>query len=148
MSQLKNITFFTIAGGQQTLRLQHYQSGNGLEYWKDNDIAISGKVKHNLRGARGTWRIEYEHCIQGAVYRSILNNIMSDLSTKDSIVISEGSDLAGGRVVVPTENFNKLLQYGQSILQFNPTMEFRDVTLNHFGNPYVESGYVETGYVE
>lgn len=149
MSQLKHITFNTKAGGEQTLRLQDYESGEQLEYWSEADKALSGKLRHNMRGSRGVYRIEYRHCMQASKYRSVLNNIVSDLTSgEDSITLSEGQDLSNARVVTPTEDFMQRLEYRNTITGFFPTLEFKDVGESRVTGSYVETGYVEPGYVE
>lgn len=149
MSQLKEITFYTIAGGEQTVKVQHYESTTDLEFWGENDRAVSGKIRHNLRGARGKYRLSYDHSTEATIYRSVLNNIMADLSSgEESITISEGSSLSGARVVVPTEEFRQQLEYVNQISGFMPVMEFVDNGLNRLASRYVDAGYVTGGYVE
>lgn len=145
---ITNLTFNTIAGGTQTIALQDYDDSTEIEFWRSNDKALSGKLRQNMRGSRGVFRIEYEKCIQQSQYRMLYNNIVSDLQTEDSITLSEGQDLAGARVVVPTEQFRQQIKYSNQIGNFVPDMEFRDITLNRSAGTYVEAGFVTNGYVE
>lgn len=149
MSQLKYITFNTIAGGEQTIALQDYGNSKQLEYWQGNDKAISGKIRHNIRGSQGVYRVQYEKCIQQSEYRTLYNNILADLTSgEDSITISEGQDLSNARVVVPTNTFKQQITYSNQLGNFIPDMEFEDAGLNRLDGQYVETGFVTAGYVE
>lgn len=149
MSQLKYITFNTIAGGEQTIALQDYDNTKRLEYWQGNDKAISGKIRHNIRGSHGVYRVQYEKCIQQSEYRTLYNNILADLTSgEDSITISEGQDLSNARVVVPTNTFNQQIEYSNQLGNFIPDMEFEDAGLNRLDGQYIEDGYIESGYIE
>lgn len=149
MSQLTQITFVTQAGGSQTLTLQNYVNETSIESWKEPDKALSGKLRQNLRGTRGRYRLSYGHSTEATAFRNLLNNITADLESGiENITLSEDSDLSNARVVVPTESFKKQLQYRNQITDFKPILEFVDVGLNRSTGTYVEAGYVELGYVE
>lgn len=146
---LTHITFNTISGGTQTIALQDYGNNKDIEYWGENDVAISGKIRQNIRGSRGIYSIEYEKCIQQSEYRALYNNIVADLENgEDSITISEGQTLASSRVVVPTDQFMQQIEYSNQIGNFVPDMEFTDAGINRLDSRYVETGYVTDGYVE
>lgn len=149
MSSLKTITFSTVAGGTQTLRLQNYEKTTVIEHWGTPDRAVSGKLRQNVRGTRQRYRIEYEHCIEGTEYRSLFNNIISDLTGgEESIVLSEGSSLSDTRVVVPTEEFIERMEYSRTIISFMPMMEFEDKALDNAAGGWVEADWVESDWVE
>lgn len=173
MSEVKYISFNTLSGGQQTLAVQDYEKKAQIEFWNDNDKALSGKIRQNIRGIYYVFTIEYEKCIQQDEYRELFNNIVSDMYnigdtldwtstdpfwTKserywygrrgETITISEGQDFSNSRVVVPTERFKQMIEYSRQIGNFIPDMEFRESTLDVSTGSYVETGYVEPGYVE
>lgn len=150
MSQLKKITFFTVAGGEQTVNVQHYESKTDIEFWGENDRAVSGKIRHNLRGIRSRFRLSYDHSTEAATYRSILNNIMTDLAGGETeITISEGSDLTEAKSVVPTDEFMQRLEYVSQITGFMPAMEFVGAGKSSASTGgWVEVGWVNPGWVE
>lgn len=149
MSQLKYITFSTVAGGTQTLALQDYDKTIQVETWADNDTALSGRKRQNVRGFRRAYRISYQASIEPAAYRAVFNNILTDmLAGEETITVSEGTDLSNAVLVVPTDEFRHAVEYISQISEFVPTLEFIESTVNRFALSYVASGYVDYGYVE
>lgn len=143
--RLSEITIQTVAGGQQTITLQNYDKGTDVEYWRDNDKAVSGKYRHNLRGNRARYHLRYDACKQPAVFLSIINNIVADLTGgQDDITLIEDGDY---RVVVPTDSFLSAIEYASQIGEYVPDMEFIDAEINSLDGTYVEAGYVTAGYV-
>ena len=146
MSQLKELTFITQAGGSQTVTLQNYRNQDAIESWSDPDKAISGKLRQNLRGTRGQYRLSYSHSTEASVFRNLLTNIATDLlGNEDSIILEEDGQQ---RIVVPTDNFMQQLEYSNTISNYKPVLEFYDVGLGRSAGTYVETGYVTQGYVE
>lgn len=149
MSQLRYLTFYTVAGGEQTVKLQDYASEERVEMWAPADTALSGRKRQNVKGMRGQYRLSYRQSLEPAVYRSVYNNIVSDLTGgRESITISEGQDLSQARVVVATDAFLHAVQYASQIGEFVPSMEFMDQEISRLTGRYVAEGYVDEGYVE
>jgi hypothetical protein len=117
-----------------------------IESWSEPDKAISGKLRQNIRGTRGQYRLSYSHSTEPATFRNLLNNIATDLlGSEDSIVIEQDGRQ---RVVVPTDNFMQQLEYTNTISNYKPILEFYDIGLGRASGTYVETGYVTQGYVE
>jgi len=146
---LKNITFYTQSGGSQTLKVQDYDVTTDLEDWGRPDKALDGTLRHNIRGIRRSYRIQYRRCLEPDTYRSVFNNIASDLDGGSSFTISEGTDLSNARVVVPAGTFANRIEYGKTIGGYVPDIDVMEaeIVTTTFGS-YVESGYVDVGYVQ
>lgn len=149
MSILKQITFYTKSGGQQTLTVQDYEATTDIEYWRDPDFALSGFLRQNMRGSRRKYSVSYKECTDPATYRTLFNNIVSDLHGGSStITVSEGADLTNARSVVPTDRFSYAINYRNQLSSFVPDIELVDVGINRLDGTYIATGYVATGYVE
>ena len=80
MSRLTDITFATDTGGQQELTVQDYEQSYTIEhYGQPYDEALDASLRQNIRGERIRIRVRYELCTDPAQYRSICNNIATDL---------------------------------------------------------------------
>lgn len=146
MSKLEEITIITQAGGSQTIKLQDYENSKDFEYWSEADKALSGKLRQNMRGSRGVYSLQYEQCIQPSVFRSVYNNVVSDLTggEGDITIVEDGQY----RVVVPTERFSQQIAYARQLGGYVPDMEFQDAGINRLDGRYIEEGYIEEGYIE
>lgn len=82
MSRQKTLTFVTNSGGIQELKLQNYVETNDLIFYNTNyDEAIDGSLRSNVRDIRPKYEVSYSLCGEPDVFRSIVNNIVTDLST-------------------------------------------------------------------
>ena len=146
---ITDITFETVAGGQQTLKVQDYEDRTVIEQWSDADRAVSGKLRHNIKGTRQTFTLRYDHCLEPSAYRTLFNNITADLTGgEDEFVISEGADLSNAVVVTLTDESRYQMEYTETIGTFAPGMEFKAVSLDTLAGSYYEEGYIEPGYIE
>lgn len=151
MSQVRSITVTTVSGGEQTVQLQNYNVQNIIEFWGDSfDRALSGKHRQRVRGQRERFVIDYESCIEQSEYRTLFNNIVTDLlNGREDFTVYEDGDSSELAIVVPSEDFIQQIEYSRQIGNFVPRMEFVTKELNAtLGETYVEAGYVQVGYVQ
>ena len=83
MSTLKTVSFFTVAGDLQTLKVSSYDVETELLFFnKAFDEAIDGSLRQNVRGTRKKFSIFYNKCLETSTMRSVLNNIITDLNVE------------------------------------------------------------------
>ena len=80
MPKLTDIVVITDSGGTQTLTIQNYTESDELQYWGSTfDEAIDGTLRSNLRSIRRKVELSYQLCTTPDDYRSVCNNIATDL---------------------------------------------------------------------
>lgn len=92
MSQLTNIGFVTVAGGEQIVTVSSFKVDTEMVFFnKSFDEAIDGSLRQNVRGTRKKFSLFYDKCIEPSILRSVLNNIVTDLNV-------EGNNLGSFRI--------------------------------------------------
>ena len=136
MSKLTNITVVTDAGGTQTLTIQNYAESDELEVWGSTvDEALDGSLRTNFRDFRRKIGLTYNLCTTPDTYRSICNNIATDL-INGSTFIYIGIDTNNLIRVVLDDGFASRVQYANQHGLFVPKINFTafdlglEITLN------------------
>lgn len=82
MARLQEILFVTNSGGTQALTIQDYVETDDLIFFNSNyDEAIDGSLRQNVRDIRRRYEFSYKLCGDPDTFRSIVNNIVTDLTT-------------------------------------------------------------------
>ena len=129
MAKLSNIVVITSAGGTQSLTVQNYSESNELEFFNSPfDEAIDGTLRGNFRGFRKKIGITYNMCATPNTYRSICNNIATDLLNGEESV-EVGIDSSSAIEVVLDNGFSNLVQYVNQHGLFIPKINFTALEL-------------------
>ena len=119
----------TSAGGTQSLTVQNYSESNELEFFNSPfDEAIDGTLRGNFRGFRKKIGITYNMCATPDTYRSICNNIATDLLNGEESV-QVGIDSSSAIEVVLDNGFSNLVQYVNQHGLFIPKINFTALQL-------------------
>ena len=119
----------TSAGGTQSLTVQNYSESNELEFFNSPfDEAIDGTLRGNFRGFRKKIGITYNMCATPNTYRSICNNIATDLLNGEESV-EVGIDSSSAIEVVLDNGFSNLVQYVNQHGLFIPKINFTALEL-------------------
>ena len=136
MSKLTNITVVTDAGGTETLTIQNYAETDELQFWGSTfDEALDGSLRTNFRDFRRKIGLTYNLCTTPDTYRSICNNIATDL-INGSTFIYIGIDTNNLIRVVLDDGFASRVQYANQHGLFIPKINFTafnlglEITLN------------------
>jgi len=129
LAKLSNIVVITSAGGTQSLTVQNYSESNELEFFNSPfDEAIDGTLRGNFRGFRKKIGITYNMCATPNTYRSICNNIATDLLNGEESV-EVGIDSSSAIEVVLDNGFSNLVQYVNQHGLFIPKINFTALEL-------------------
>tara|TARA_Y100000114_G_scaffold110550_1_gene104173 strand:- start:587 stop:1054 length:468 start_codon:yes stop_codon:yes gene_type:complete len=83
MSTLQTVSFFTVAGDLQTLKITSFDVETQLLFFNTPfEEAIDGSLRQNVRGTRKKFSIFFNKCLEPGTMRSILNNIITDLNVE------------------------------------------------------------------
>ncbi len=153
MSKLTNIKIVTDAGGTETLTIQNYAETDELQFWGSTfDQALDGSLRSNFRDFRRTVGLTYNLCTTPDTYRSICNNIATDL-TNGATFIYIGIDTNNLIRVVLDDGFASRVQYANQHGLFIPKINFTafdlglQITLNFEDYRFVnESVTVQRDY--
>ena len=136
MPKLANIKVVTDAGGTQTLTIQNYSESDELEFWGSSfDEALDGSLRSNFRDFRRKIGLTYNLCTTPDTYRSICNNIATDLINGSTFVYI-GIDTNNLIRVVLDDGFASRVQYANQHGLFIPKINFTafdlglEITLN------------------
>jgi len=136
MPKLANIKVVTDAGGTQTLTIQNYAESDELEFWGSSfDEALDGSLRSNFRDFRRKIGLTYNLCTTPDTYRSICNNIATDLINGSTFVYI-GIDTNNLIRVVLDDGFASRVQYANQHGLFIPKINFTafnlglEITLN------------------
>lgn len=124
MAKVSNIVVITDAGGTQTLTIQNYSESDELEFWGSAfDEAIDGTLRSNFRDFRRKIGLTYNLCTTPATYRSICNNIATDLLNGAEFIYI-GIDTDNVIRVVLDDDFASRVQYANQHGLFVPKINF------------------------
>ena len=124
MPKLSQIVIVTDAGGTQTLTIQNYSESDELEFFNvPFDEAIDGTLRGNFRDFRRKIGLTYNLCTTPHTYRSICNNIATDL-INGSEFIYIGIDTDNLIRVVLDDGFASRVQYANQHGLFVPKINF------------------------
>lgn len=124
MAKVTNIKIITDAGGEQSLTIQNYTESDELEFFgKPFDEAVSGALRSNFRDFRRKIGITYNLCTTPDVYRSVCNNIATDLINGAEFVYI-GIDTDNAIRVVLDDGFAKRVEYANQHGLFVPKINF------------------------
>lgn len=124
MAKVTDIKIITDAGGEQTLTVQNYAESDELEFFgKPFDEAVSGVLRSNFRDFRRKIGITYNLCTTPDVYRSVCNNIATDLINGAEFVYI-GIDTDNAIRVVLDDGFDKRVEYANQHGLFVPKINF------------------------
>lgn len=149
MPKLSQIVIVTDAGGTQTLTIQNYSESDELEFFNvPFDEAIDGTLRGNFRDFRRKIGLTYNLCTTPDTYRSICNNIATDL-INGSEFIYIGIDNDNLIRVVLDDGFASRVQYANQHGLFIPKINFSayelgvDITLNFEDYRFVDESVTE-----
>jgi hypothetical protein len=124
LAKVTNIKIITDAGGEQSLTIQNYTESDELEFFgKPFDEAVSGALRSNFRDFRRKIGITYNLCTTPDVYRSVCNNIATDLINGAEFVYI-GIDTDNAIRVVLDDGFAKRVEYANQHGLFVPKINF------------------------
>lgn len=124
MAKLSNIVIITDSGGEQELTIQDYSESDELEYWGSQfNEAIDGTLRSNVRDFRRKIGLTYRLCTTPDTYRSICNNIATDLLNGAEFVYI-GIDSDNVIKVVLDGDFASRVQYANQHGLFIPKINF------------------------
>lgn len=149
MAKLSNIVVITDAGGTQELTIQNYAESDELEFWGSPfDEAIDGTLHSNFRDFRRKIGLTYNLCTTPITYRSICNNIATDLLNGAEFVYI-GIDTDNVIRVVLDDDFASRVQYANQHGLFVPKINFTafdlglEITLDFEDWRYVNESVTE-----
>ena len=153
MPKLTNIKVVTDTGGTQTLTIQNYAESDELEFWGSSfDEALDGSLRSNFRDFRRKIGLTYNLCTTPDTYRSICNNIATDLINGSTFVYI-GIDINNLIRVVLDDGFASRVEYANQHGLFIPKINFTafdlglEITLNFEDYRFVnESVTVQENY--
>ena len=124
MSKLTNITIVTDTGGTETLTIQNYAETDELQFWGSTfDEALDGSLRSNFRDFRRKIGLTYSLCTTPDDYRSICNNIATDLLNGAEFIYI-GIDTDNVIRVVLDDDFASRVQYANQHGLFVPKINF------------------------
>ena len=124
MAKVSNIVVITDAGGTQTLTIQNYAETDELQFWGSTfDQALNGSLRSNFRDFRRKIGLTYNLCTTPATYRSICNNIATDLLNGAEFIYI-GIDTDNVIRVVLDDDFASRVQYANQHGLFVPKINF------------------------
>jgi hypothetical protein len=124
MAKVSNIVVITDAGGTQTLTIQNYSESDELEFFNvPFDKAIDGTLRGNFRDFRKKIGLTYNLCTTPDTYRSICNNIATDLLNGAEFIYI-GIDTDNVIRVVLDDGFASRVQYANQHGLFVPKINF------------------------
>lgn len=124
MAKVTNIKIITDAGGEQTLTIQNYTESDELEFFgKPFDEAVSGALRSNFRDFRRKIALTYNLCTTPNAYKSICNNIATDLLNGAEFIYI-GIDTNNVIRVVLDDGFASRVQYANQHGLFVPKINF------------------------
>jgi len=124
MPKLTNITIVTDAGGTETLTIQNYAETDELQFWGSTfDEAIDGTLRGNFKDFRKKIGLTYNLCTTPDTYRSICNNIATDLLNGAEFIYI-GIDTDNVIRVVLDDGFASRVQYANQHGLFVPKINF------------------------
>ena len=124
MAKVSNIVIITDAGGTQTLTIQNYSESDELEFFNvPFDEAIDGTLRGNFRDFRRKIGLTYNLCTTPNTYRSICNNIATDLLNGAEFIYI-GIDTDNVIRVVLDDDFASRVQYANQHGLFVPKINF------------------------
>ncbi len=136
MPKLVNIKVVTDTGGTQTLTIQNYAEADELEFWGSTfEESLDGSLRTNFRDFRRKIGLTYNLCTTPDTYRSICNNIATDL-INGATFIYIGIDTNTLIRVVLDDGFASRVQYANQHGLFIPKINFTafdlglEITLN------------------
>ena len=125
MPKLTDIVVITDSGGTQTLTIQNYTESDELQFWGSTfDEAIDGTLRSNLRSIRRKVELSYQLCTTPDDYRSVCNNIATDLINGAEFVYI-GIDTDNVFRVVLDDGFSHRVEYANQHGLFIPKLVFR-----------------------
>lgn len=88
--------------------------------------AISGRLRHNLRGLRTKVTINYDSSLENNLLRNLTNDIVGTLTQagNDSITFYPDASKGDSFEVVLEDGYSLLTAYSDTIGNFEPTLEF------------------------
>ena len=120
MAKLSQIVIKTEAGGFEYISLQTFDQKLDMVYYGSSyDEAVSGKYRSNARGYRLTYGISYSKCVEPSEFRSVLNNIVQDMSGGKSFV-EIGETTSDMIKVVPEQDFVHRVRYANQTGRYVP----------------------------
>lgn len=129
MSRLQTITFLTDSGGTQQLTVQDYTETDAVEFFNEEyDEAINGSLRSNLRDYRKSFSVSYRLSGQPDVFRSICNNIASDVNAGNNWVYF-GLDVNNLFRVIVTDDFAHRVEYANQHGLFVPRINMKAYNL-------------------
>ncbi len=124
MPKVSNIVIITDSGGTQTLTIQNYSESDELEFFNvPFDEAIDGALRSNFRDFRRKIGLTYNLCTTPDIYRSVCNNIATDL-INGARFIYIGIDTNSAIRVVLDDGFASRVQYANQHGLFVPKINF------------------------
>lgn len=124
MAKVSNIVIITDAGGTQTLTIQNYSESDELEFFNvPFDEALDGTLRGNFRDFRRKIGLTYNLCTTPDTYRSICNNIATDLLNGAEFIYI-GIDTNNVIRVVLDDGFASRVQYANQHGLFVPKINF------------------------
>lgn len=124
MPKVSNIVIITDSGGTQTLTIQNYSESDELEFFNvPFDEAIDGTLRSNFRDFRRKIGLTYNLCTTPDIYRSVCNNIATDL-INGARFIYIGIDTNSAIRVVLDDGFASRVQYANQHGLFVPKINF------------------------
>jgi hypothetical protein len=125
LAKLTDIVIITDSGGTQTLTIQNYAESDELQFWGSTfDEAIDGTLRSNVRGIRRKVELTYQLCTTPDDFRSVCNNIATDLINGAEFVYI-GIDTDNVFRVVLDDGFEHRVQYANQHGLFIPKLVFR-----------------------
>jgi hypothetical protein len=130
LDRLQQIVVITDVGGEQYLTVQDYSEQEEYEYWGSPfDEAVNGSLRQNLKGSRKKIELSYRLCTEPSVYRSICNNIATDLNNGREFVYIGIDNQSVFRVTLDS-GFSNRVEYTNQHGLFIPKLVFKSTQLN------------------
>ena len=131
MSRLQTLTFVTESGGTQTLTIQDYEESEDLIFYEGSatDEAIDGSRRTNVRGTRKSFALSYKLSGDPDTFASILNNVITDL-TSDLAFVYIGTDTNNLFRVTLDEDTIYKAEYANQHGLFIPKLSFKGWEIN------------------
>jgi len=107
----------TQSGGRQTFQIQNGSEREEIVRFNEPDEAISGFIRHNIRGVRVRVSLSYETDVQRQLLADIMRSIQTDLFDLGLNFIEFSFDDTNFIRMVPSDQMRRAIEYNDILIE-------------------------------